>query len=196
MIVMNVTGWWNNLNSIEQVFWGIAIVFTTLFLIQLVMSIVGFSTDTEVHDSVVSDSHFDVEFHLFSFRSIIAFFTFFGWVGIIVYHRTDQLWMATFFALVSGVIAMATVAYVMYLLYKMEEEGNLRMEETLGAQGEVYLPIPGENAGSGKILVNINGSLKELDARTLGSGLSTGHKVKVVDVLDKQEVLVVSDEIL
>lgn len=196
MTVLNISAWWNHLNGVEQVFWGIAIVFTTLFLIQLVMSVAGFATDTDIHDSVATDSHFDVEFHLFSFRSIIAFFTFFGWVGIIVYRRTDQLWMATFFAIISGVIAMATVAYVMYLLYKMDEEGTLKMSETLGAQGEVYLPIPGDKGGKGKILVNINGSLRELEAWTLGPSLPTGYKIRIVDVVEKQEVLVESDEIL
>jgi len=83
--MLSINNWWVHLSGAEQVFWAIAVIFTILFTIQFVISLIGLDFDSDVDvDGTHADVHggdFDVDpsFTLFSVRSIIAFFTFFGW---------------------------------------------------------------------------------------------------------------------
>ncbi|MCB0657237.1 MAG: hypothetical protein KDC57_13925 [Saprospiraceae bacterium] len=199
MTLITLAEWWNALTSIEHVFWGVAVISTTLFLMQFVLSLFGLSTDTSIeldHDSLDNDLAFEHEFNLFSIRSVLAFFTFFGWIGILMYDNTQNASLALIVALIAGIAAMATVAYIMYLLFKLEEEGTLHMEEAVGSAAEVYFSIPETKNGPGKIHVNINGSLREIEAWTEGQRLPTGTKVRIVSMINKQSVLVIPDESL
>ena len=187
--------WWDELTTIHQIFWGIALVFTILFIIQFIMSLIGLDYDSDIEiggDTLEGDMDFDHSFQLFSLRSIIAFFSFFGWIGLFVLNRSEQVWLAVFLAVMGGFIAMTTVAYLMYLMTKLEEEGNVHIKNAIHESGEVYLTIPGKETGRGKIHVNIQGALKEVDAITKGKELPTGTKIKVVDIINKNTVLVES----
>jgi len=199
MTSMTLAEWWNGLSPIEHIFWGVAVIATTLFLIQFVLSLVGLRTDGALdmeHDSLENDLALEHEFSLFSIRSILAFFTFFGWIGILVFDNAQNATLALLVALIAGIAAMSTVAYIMYLLHKLEEEGTLHMESAIGSSGEVYFSIPEEKHGPGKIHVNINGSLREIEAWTEGHRLPTGTKIRIVSLLNKQSVLVTPDESL
>ncbi|HPG08093.1 MAG TPA: hypothetical protein P5275_14025 [Saprospiraceae bacterium] len=197
MTLITLAEWWNGLTVIEHVFWGVAVIATTLFLIQFVLSLAGLGTDGALeldHDSLENDLALEHEFNLFSIRSILAFFTFFGWIGILVFDNGQNAMVALLLALIAGIAAMSTVAYIMYLLHKLEEEGTLHIESAIGSSGEVYFSIPEEKHGPGKIHVNINGSLREIEAWTEGQRLPTGTKVRIVSLLNKQSVLVMQDE--
>ncbi len=195
---MAIAQWWNQLDGVHQLFYGIAIVATVLFLIQFVLSIIGVGIDSEVDfhtgDSLDADASFDTEIQLFSVRSIVAFFTFFGWTGVIVLNNTGKVWVATIFACLAGVAAMATVAYIMYLLYKLEYTGNVHLEQAIGSTGEVYIRIPEKKNGMGKVHINVQGSLREVDAWTEGKELPTGTKIKIINLINKQQVLVTPAE--
>jgi hypothetical protein len=53
----------------------------------------------------------------------------------------------------------------------------------LGKTGEVYLSIPAQNMGKGKVQISVNGSVHELDAITQGEKIDTGAMVKVTDIM-------------
>jgi hypothetical protein len=59
----------------------------------------------------------------------------------------------------------------------------------------VYLSIPQNLEGKGKVHIVVDGSLHEYDATTNGQQLPTGSHVRVVDILDDQ-VLLVEPEII
>ena len=81
------------------------------------------------------------------------------------------------------------------LLFKwlsgMQEAGNINVfKSAVGCEGKVYLTIPGERSGSGKVQITINGAVREYEAVTDGPKLATGAAVKVVEVISTDTMLV------
>ncbi len=187
--------WWTALSGAEKIYWTIAVVFSVLFFIQFVLSLFGldFGSDTDTEHGSPEGSHFglDPDFTVLSVRSIIAFFTFFGWTGVLLLHKGSSVWTSTFFALVAGSAAMMLVAYLMYVFARLSQSGNPDIYEALFATAEVYIPVPERRKGTGKVHIQLAGSLKELDAVTEGDGIRTGQRVKVVEILDDQILVVV-----
>jgi membrane protein implicated in regulation of membrane protease activity len=195
LYLYSMSSWWSALSGPEQVFWGISIVFSILFLIQFVFSLIGLDfdseTDTDFHADVVDhDFSLDTDFTLLSVRSIIAFFTFFGWTGVLCLNSGAGVWTALGFSSLSGLAAMFLVAYLVYLFSRLTQEGNIDVRRALYETGEVYLTIPANKNGAGKIHIQIEGSYREVDAVTDGDALPTGSKVKVVEVIDDTLLLV------
>ena len=196
MIVLVVTDWWYALNSIEQIFWVIALVFSLLFLIQFGLSFVGADMDADVDiDGTGESFSLDPSFTLLSVRSIIAFFTFFGWMGVLALGRGYATQMVVIIALGSGLIAMAVVAYMMYFFSNLAEVGNANLNELIYKDATVYLTIPGRRKGQGKIHVTLQNSLREMDAVTEGERLMNGKSVKIVEILDGNILVVEPIEI-
>src|SRR6186713_612244 len=99
--------WWETLSAAHQVFWFIAIVFSVLFIIQLVLLLIGMDSDDPAgSDHSVEDVHFEHEFSVLSVRSIIAFFTFFGWTGVLIMHQQLSIWVAVILSSIAGIAAM------------------------------------------------------------------------------------------
>ncbi len=192
--------WWHNLRFEEQVFWTIAVIFTILFVLQLVTSIMGIDidsdfeidVDTDFDGSIDTDGHFDVDpgFTLFSVRSIIAFFTFFGWVGVISLSGGMDIKLAIFISFISGLIALVFVAFVLYQLVKLAEVGNVEIEDVLGKYGKVYLPIPANREGIGYVTVDIGNKIMELRSVTDGDRLETGTIIYIFKILEDNILLV------
>src|SRR5678816_2278414 len=178
--MISINEWWDALSSPHQVFWFIAIVFTVLFFIQFILSLIGMeshSVDLNAH----TDINVDHEFSALSMRSIIAFFTFFGWTGVVVLNRGLGVWVAVTLASLAGLAAMFIVAYLMYKFSQLEQSGTLNLYHALDQQGEVYIPMPGERKGQGKIQLKVDGRMRELDAITDGAPLKTGDMIRVVE---------------
>jgi len=196
MLLLVFGDWWSSLNGTQQMFWGISIIFSVLFVIQFVLSLIGLDFDTDADFEVGTDLDggvdLDPSFTLFSVRSIIAFFTFFGWTGVLALNAGMGTTMAVIMASVSGFTAMALVGYVMYSFLKLDEIGNVDINEALFQTGEVYLTIPGGKQHKGKIHINIQGVMNEMDALTEGKTLINGAKVRVVEILDENLFLVES----
>lgn len=194
--MLSINNWWFHLSGAEQVFWAIAVIFTILFTIQFVISLIGldFDSDMEVSDGGHVDMHGDYDidpsFTLFSVRSIIAFFTFFGWVGVIALSNDVTLVMSLVLATVSGLIAMFFVAIILFQLVKLSEVGTVRIDEALGKYAEVYIPIPENNKGKGRVTVDFENKLMELDAVTDGPALATNTIVYVFKVFENNTLLV------
>jgi hypothetical protein len=186
-----VAEWWATLESSEKVFWGIALIFTVLFFIQFVLSLVGFdfSADSDGADSP-QGYHLDGDFALLSTRSIIAFFTFFGWTGVLILHKGGSVWAAILGSALAGLAAMLLVAWLFWLFAKLTQSGNADIYQSLFHTAEVYIPIPGFRKGSGKVLIELNGGIREIEAITEGEPIQTGAKVKIVEIID-QHILVV-----
>lgn len=194
--MLSINNWWFHLSGAEQVFWAIAVIFTILFTIQFVISLIGldFDSDLDVEGGHIEahggDFDVDPSFTLFSVRSIIAFFTFFGWVGVIGLSNEVSLPMAVILSTVSGLIAMFFVAIILYQLVKLSEEGTVHIDEALGKYGEVYIPIPAKRGGKGKVTVEFDNKLMELNAVTEGPLLATGTIVYVFKVFENNTLLV------
>ena len=193
--------WCSSLNGTQQMFWGISIIFSVLFVIQFVLSLIGLDFEGETDFDVSTDSdtnggyNLDPSFTLFSVRSIIAFFTFFGWTGLLTLNAGLGTTMAVMCGSASGFLAMVIVGYMMYLFSKLGESGNVDLNDALFQTGEVYLTIPAGKRAVGKIHINIQGTMKEMDAITEGKTLSTGATIRVVEIVDENLLLVESVDI-
>ncbi len=195
---LTITEWWVGLSPVEQIFWGIAIVFSILFLIQFGLSLLGTDLDADADidvDSTDGSFSLDPSFTLLSVRSIIAFFTFFGWMGVLALNNGYKTGVVVAIAFAAGLCAMVVVAYLMYFFSRLAEVGNADINDLIFKNATVYLSIPGRRKGIGKIHVTLNSSLREMDAVTEGETLENGKSVKIVEIIDENVLVVEPIEI-
>ncbi len=200
--------WWANISTFEKFFWFFAIPFSFVFLIQLVLMIFGLGdhdmvgdghgdvvTDTTGgHDAVGTETGSTIPFHLFTIRNFIIFFTVFGWAGIAATNAGLSRTWTTIVAFVSGFVVMMLLAGVFYMMTRMSESGNISLANAVGHVATVYLPIPGQRSGVGRIQMTLQDSIREVDAMTEGEALATGTLVRVSRVLSEDRVLVEKSE--
>jgi membrane protein implicated in regulation of membrane protease activity len=194
MTLLFIEEWWIPLNNAEKVFWAIALIFSVLFLMQFIVSLIGLDFDGDGDIDTGGDynigSNIDPGFSVLSVRGIIAFFTFFGWTGALVLKAGGATWLAITLSFSAGIAAMLIVAYLMYQFFKMSESGTVNLKKAIYKNGEVYIPIPAYKNGPGKVHIKINGTLKEIEAVTDGDAIPTGTSIKVLEVLNNGILLV------
>ena len=188
--------WWNNLNDFQRFFAYIALPATLFSLLQTILLILGFADldfDIETDHDVDIDEVSGLKF--FSIKGILAFCTFFGWVGIILSNQGISKPIVCILALGAGFIAMALMAMIFFVMAKLQSKGNINYENAIGEVGEVYLKIPPLREGFGKINVLIQERFVEVNAVTDDENtINTGEKVRIIDMIDTKELLVVRDE--
>lgn len=186
--------WWSSLSNAEHIFWIIAVIFTVFFVIQFVLSIMGMDleadSDIDLDSDMEADYDIDPSFTLFSVRSLIAFFTFFGWTGVLTLRAGSSVTFAVIVSVLTGTVAMVLVAVMLYQFIKMTESGNIDIKKALASIGEVYLTVPASEKGKGKIHVKVNGKVMELEAVTKGKDIKNGESVVVLEVLEDNVMLV------
>jgi hypothetical protein len=146
------------------------------------------------HD-VHADAHHDVHdqesslfFKLLGFRSLVAALTFFGLGGGLAQSAGAPDILTFGFAVTLGALAMVGVAWIFNLLMRLREEGNVHIENALGAHAVVYLTIPEKRQGMGKVTVTIQDRSMECNAVTSGDRLPTGRTVTITDIIDATTV--------
>jgi hypothetical protein len=81
--------------------------------------------------------------------------------------------------------------YLFKLLASMQQSGNIDVSKmAVGCTGKVYIPIPAERSGTGKVQITINNSVREYIALTDGDAIKTDTPIKVVEVLNDNTLLV------
>lgn len=186
---------WDEVGMFEQVFWIITIPATVIFLILLVLTIFGGDTDTDVDVDTDIDSDISagdsIPFQFISLKNIIAFFTVFGWSGIGFIHAGLATWLVIVLAVLCGLLMMLMMATLFYFMSQLAESGTLKMKNAIGKLGEVYLVIPAKRGGLGKVQLNVQGSMRTLDAITDElEKIPTSAIIQVIDVIDDHILLV------
>lgn len=184
---------WAMMSLIEQFFWGIAIFFSVLFILQIIFSFVGGDIDnlSAIGDADLSvEGDMGIDFQFLSLKNLVAFFTIFGWTGIICTGSELSPLVSTLIATFAGLVMMLIMATIMYLMGKLTEDGSLSLMNAIGKSGTVYLPIPAKRKGMGQVQIQVQG-LQTLNAYTdLDQDIPTGALVEVVDVLNDQILIV------
>lgn len=192
-MILTISNWWTDMNLVEQVFWGIAILFSFFFVIQTVLTFFGgdvddMDVDGDADASIDTDGGIDFQF--LSLKNLIAFFTIFGWTGIICLHSGFGPGFSALIATGAGLIMMVIMASIMYFMGKLVEDGTLKMKNAIGKTGSVYLPIPAKRGGMGKVQIQVQG-FQTLDAVTDNeTDIPTGAIVEVVEILNNQILIV------
>jgi hypothetical protein len=122
----------------------------------------------------------DGGFQLFSVRAVFAFFCFFGLAGWAATSAGLSGWASIGIALAAGLSVMVLVAWLMKMQGRLQSEGNLRSADAVGKSARVYLRVPANQQGFGKITVVLQNRTVEYNAFTKGAEIPTGATVKVV----------------
>ena len=126
---------------------------------------------------------------LLTFRTLAAAITFFGFGGWLAVRQEQFAGpQSLLFALVAGGAALFVVAWLMRSLSRLQAEGNVRIDRSVGKTGTVYLPVPGQKAGLGKVHLNLQNRTVEYQAVTSQESLPSGAKVVVVGVVSADTV--------
>jgi membrane protein implicated in regulation of membrane protease activity len=147
--------------------------------------------DQQDDDHAAADHHQVARlFGMLSFRTIVAALTFFGLAGLAAQSAHASTSTVLLVAVAAGLAALYGVFYLVQTLYSLRQEGNVRMDRAVGRQASVYLKIPGHNAGSGKIQIDLQNRTMEYLAMTGGETIQTGARVVVVGILSPTTVAV------
>lgn len=199
--------WWDALTAFEKVMWLIAIPFSVIFLIQMVLSFTGLgggATDPgadisdfqgdappDVHDVLHSNEDAGPGFSFFTIRNFIAFFTVFSWSGLAFDNAGLGLLLTLALSVLVGIIAMLIISSLFYFTSKMASSGNISIKNAIGSTGKVYLPIKANQGNIGKVQVTFQGSVREMQAvTTQGSDLPTNTIIKVTGLADDSILIV------
>jgi hypothetical protein len=195
MLINSIFPQWSEISIFEQVFWFITIPSTVFFLILLALTIFGGETDAGNDVTTDVDGNFadgdSIPFQFLSLKNIVAFFAVFGWSGIGFTSAGLPPWLVILLAIICGLLMMFLMAGLFYFMSKLAENGTLKMKNAVGKLGEVYLVIPASRGGMGKVQLNVQGSLRTLDAITDDTEkIPTSSIIQVLDVIDDQILLV------
>lgn len=187
--------WFSNLESFPKVYWSIALIGSLIFTIVMIMAfIVGDADDIGDIDSDF-DGDIGAGFQFISFKNLVGFFTIFGWSGIACIDAGLGTMPTLIISFISGIAMMLIMATLFYFIYKLSDSGTLNYKNAIGTVGEVYLTIGADRSKIGKVTVNVQGTMRELDALTDAlSELKSGTVIKVVDVTQNGILIVTQNK--
>ena len=189
--------WFNSLEPMQKVFWACALISSVLFVIQLLLLIIGVDSDSTDADVSTDVPDFDGDttdlgggFSLFSIKNMINFLVGFGWAGVCFHKHIESPYLLTLAALAVGLAFIGMFFLIYRQTRKFESNGAFRIKDCIDKTADVYLRIPAKGEGKGKIQISVNGSVHEIDAIAEDSMISTGAKVRVVEIIDNTTVRV------
>tara|TARA_R110001583_G_scaffold160872_1_gene312795 strand:+ start:76583 stop:77161 length:579 start_codon:yes stop_codon:yes gene_type:complete len=182
----------NGMSSLEQTYWIIALIGSAVFLIIFILTFIGGGdTDMEADASDFEADDGGVGFQFFTFKGIVAFFTIFGWSGIVSIDNGLSTSVTLIISTIAGILMMVLTSSLFYWMHKLAESGTLKIKNAIGVIGEVYLPIGANRSKMGKVQIKVQGSLRELEAITdEEKDLTTGSMVKVTEIVSAEILLV------
>jgi len=148
--------WFYSLALFTQIYWGIALIGSFIFVITIVTTFIGGdSGDLDTDAEIEADT--GIGFQFITFKNLVGFFTLFGWSGIACID--------------AGFSKPITITV------------SLKMKNAIGSVGEVYLTIGAKRSTIGKAHVRVQGALRELEALTDSeTDLKSGSVISVKEV--------------
>ena len=182
-----MTAWLESLPTLQLIFAFIAIPATLVLIVQTVLLLIGMG-DTDADADFDPDgidigeaAEGDGGLALFSVRGIVAMLCIAGWSGVVFVDFGLPDILSVLLASICGIAALFGMAYLMKAVMKLQSNGNIQLGSAIGKIGEVYIPIPPKGEGRGKITVNVQERLIEIDAISASeAALKTGDTVRVV----------------
>lgn len=197
---------WNSLSVAMKILWAVTLSASLIFVIQTIMTFLGAdadSADFDINSDVDVNTDVDVAtdadtsaghssgIGLLSFRNLVNFCLGFGWTAILLQDQVKSTSLLLIIALVIGVALVTLVMLLFKWIGGMQQSGNINVyKSAIDCQGTVYLTIPGERSGEGKVQISINDAVREYEAITDGPTLKTGTKIHVIDVISSDTLLV------
>lgn len=181
--------WFEGLSSVEQFLFVIAVFSTTIFAMQLLLTLTGIAGDDLDADSGTDGASFDFG-DVFTIRNGVTFLMGFSWGGLMGSDWGVTNTGGLFFI---GFMVGSFFVFVNLMLFlglsRLRNAGNIKLENAIDEVATVSLSIPEKRSGVGKVVVKIQGRLKEYHAITDGDALSRNAAVVVVDLAGSQLVV-------
>ncbi|MEO2050201.1 MAG: hypothetical protein ABGX00_00440 [Allomuricauda sp.] len=177
--------WFTALTLFEKVYWIVAIAGSAILLVLVVMTLMGGDVDDmgDVDADIEADT--GIHFQFLSFKNLMGFLTIFGWSGIACIDNGLSTGLTIIISVICGLLMMLAMASLFYYLAKLQSSGTLNLKNAVNQIGEVYLTIGANRTRIGKVSVNVQGTLRELQALTdEDHDLVQGNVVRVQDVTD------------
>lgn len=203
--------WWDNLSNLQQISFIIGTTATIIMIIFIVLMLIGMdggesfdgdidldmdldiddfdgSSDVDVynHDSVSSISGL----RILTIRGALAFLSIGGWT---VYILADNVsaFLAILIGVVAGAIAAILLAMAMKAILRLESSGNLDYSTAIGKTATVYIRVPKDADGKGKVIFNHQGKMIEVDAMTKEKeDILAKKEVKIIGLEDETTLVV------
>lgn len=185
--------WWTSLSTAMQVLWAITLSASLIFVIQTVMTFLGLGDHDADFDLDTSDGSFDADpsMNLLTFRNLVNFCLGFGWTAVLMHEKIRSNALLIIVSVIVGILLVTVVMWIFKWLSGMQQTGNIDVHKSaVGCEGKVYLTIPGERKGEGKVQITINNAVREYDAVTDGETIPTGKAIKVTEVINDYTLLV------
>ncbi len=184
--------WFAALSLFEKIYWITALISSGIFLVLIVLTLIGGDADDmggDVDAEVDGDS--GIWFQFLSFKNLMGFFTIFGWSGIACLDNGLSTSITVIISVICGLLMMTAMAALFYYLAKLQSSGTLKLKNALNQIGEVYLTVGGNRSSIGKVSINVQGTLRELEALTdEKNDLVQGNVVQVKEVTDNGILIV------
>ena len=161
-----------------------ALIGTTFFVLRLAIALL-FGDGGEVDGDMSAGAGDGGVFNMFSLLSILAFFMGAGWMGLTC--RIDWEFSSMVSAVAAtgfGFILMMMASGLMLVARKLNRSVSYDPQTAVGRTASVYMSIPKRGDGTGKIIVNVSGRQKTMDAISSGDPIKEFKSVKVVSVRD------------
>ena len=184
--------WWDSLELYGQILFITANSASVILLIMLIMGFIGTDAEFDVGDALVEVAGLK----LLNIRCILAFLSVGGWLAFIINLQvpSHDWWISLIVGIIGGLSAAVLIASIIKGVEKLEVDGTSNYNDAIGRTATVYIRVPKNAIGFGKVNVLINSSLQELDAITHDKhDLLTGNVVYVTGI-DKNNRLICSSK--
>jgi hypothetical protein len=122
---------------------------------------------------------------IFTIRGIVAFFAMGGWAGIAALAVGAHTLIAIPIALIVGTSAMILASALIKFALRMQQSGNISLANAMSGTADVYITIPPERTGIGKVTMTLQERFVELEAVTDNAeALMPNTKVEVTGLAD------------
>ncbi len=191
-MLTDFTSWFSSLDLLLQIFWACAIASSLFFIVQFVLTMMGIGdadVDVDGMDSVEALSA-DGGMSLFTVKNVIHFFLGLGWSGVCFWDLIPSRVLLIFVSVLIGLLMVAIFLFIFKKMLSIESRGSYDPKAAVGKVCDVYLNIPEARSGKGKVQLAIQGTVIEMDALTDGERLKNQTKVRILELLDNNTVLV------
>lgn len=181
----------NDFSVLQLVFLFMAFPSTLILSIQMVFLFLGLNSDGAFDTDIEVDTNIDVDgdilddsgIKIFTTRSIFTFFTVTGWIGLTLTTFDVHPISSIIISVICGSIAVVLMALLVKSMLKLESSGTINYKNLIGKTGEVYISIPPNNEGKGKVMVIAGEKLTEFYAITNeNEKIPYKSSVKIIDV--------------
>lgn len=190
--------WWSELTTFCQISFIVAVTSTAILGIYLFLVFTGIDSPTADNNAnsgganLYSDEPTPGIFTLkiINFRSILVLFAVGAWVAYFFYPMFGWVWTIVS-AVLLGVGAAILVAWLYQKVMKLEPSDDKNYIGAIGKTAVVYIRVPKQRSGKGKVTVTLQDKQLEIDAITDElEDLVTNSFVHVVDLADDKTLIV------